>query len=75
MENEVFFEQALTALKTGIPFHAKDKKTDLIIDGVLQTFYFNYSFIPLKDQDGNIYGVMNTGVDVTELHLSRLQTH
>jgi PAS domain S-box-containing protein len=74
MENEVFFEQALTALKTGIPFHAKDKKTDLIIDGVLQTFYFNYSFIPLKDQDGNIYGVMNTGVDVTELHLSRLQT-
>jgi PAS domain S-box-containing protein len=74
MENEVFFEQALTALKTGIPFHAKDKKVDLIIEGVLQTFYFNYSFIPLTDQKGHVYAVMNTGADVTELHQAKLQT-
>ncbi|PIF30496.1 PAS domain S-box-containing protein [Flavobacterium sp. 9] len=74
IKNQPFFDQALTALRTGIPFDAKDKKVDLLIDGVLKTHYFNYSFIPLKDEQGNIYGVMNTGADVTDLHLAKLQT-
>jgi PAS domain S-box-containing protein len=74
IKKEAFFDQALTTLRSGIPFHAQDKKVDLLIDGVLQTHYFNYSFIPLKDEQGNIYGVMNTGADVTDLHLAKLQT-
>jgi len=73
IRKDVFFDQAIHALKTGIPFHAKDKKVDLIIDGVLKTHYFNYSFIPLTDEGGHIYGVMNTGADITDLHLARLQ--
>jgi len=73
IKKEAFFDQAIHALRTGIPFHAQDKKVDLLIDGILKTYYFNYSFIPLKDQDGNIYGVMNTGTDVTDLHLAKQQ--
>lgn len=68
-----FFEQAKTVLKTGIPFHGKGKKVDLLIDGILKTHYFNYSFIPLLDTDGTIYGVMNTGTDITELQLAKQQ--
>jgi PAS domain S-box-containing protein len=74
VKNQNFFEQAVAVLKTGIPFHGKDKKVDLMINGSLKTYYFNYSFIPLFDHLGNIYGVMNTGVDVTELHLAKQQT-
>lgn len=74
IQNQPFFEQALRVLQTGIPFHARDKKVELIINGVLQTFYFNYSFIPLTDEKGQIYAVMNTGADVTELHQAKLQT-
>lgn len=73
MENEVFFDQALTALKTGIPFHGKDKKVELLIDGISKTHYFNYSFIPLTDEQGHVYAVMNTGVDVTDLHVEKLK--
>ncbi|MBS7233365.1 PAS domain S-box protein [Flavobacterium psychroterrae] len=73
VKKEDFYQQATTALKTGIPFHAKDKKVDLVIDGVLKTHYFNYSFIPLVDPNGHIYGVMNTGADVTDIHLAKLQ--
>ena len=62
------FDQALAVFETGIPFHAKDKKVDLAVDGVLKTFYFNYSFIPLFDHENKIYGVMNTGTDVSDLH-------
>ncbi|RYG32319.1 MAG: PAS domain-containing sensor histidine kinase, partial [Chitinophagaceae bacterium] len=52
---------------TGIPFHAKNQRVDITANGVLQPFYFNYSFTPLYDSSGNIYGVMNTAADVSEL--------
>ncbi|MBF4519373.1 PAS domain S-box protein [Flavobacterium sp. ANB] len=74
VQNEKFFEQAVSVLKTGIPFHGKDRKVDLVIDGVLKTHYFNYSFIPLFNKEMKIYGVMNTGSDVTELHLAKQKT-
>ncbi|WP_291143435.1 PAS domain-containing sensor histidine kinase [Flavobacterium sp. UBA7680] len=73
-QNQPFFEQALQVLKTGTAFHAKDKKVELVVEGVMQTYYFNYSFIPLFDKQGAVYAVMNTGADVTELHLAKQQT-
>ncbi|MFH6991691.1 ATP-binding protein [Flavobacterium sp. FlaQc-48] len=74
IQNQDFAAQALTVLKTGTAFHAKDKQVDLMVDGALRTYYFNYSFIPLFDKTGGIYAVMNTGSDVTELHLAKQQT-
>ena len=71
IQNQQIFDQALMVLKSGIPFHAKDKKVDLVINGEIKSHYFNYSFIPLADTKGNIYGVMNTGADVTDLHQAR----
>lgn len=73
ISTDVFFDQAVNVLKTGIPFHAKDKKVDLISNGITKSYYFNYSFIPLTDEQGEIYGVMNTGADVTDLHLAKQQ--
>ncbi|MBF4494236.1 PAS domain S-box protein [Flavobacterium sp. JLP] len=73
LKKEDFFEQATTVMKSGIPFHGNNKRVDLIIEGVMTTHYFNYSFIPLKNADGTVYGVMNTGTDVTELHLAQQQ--
>ena len=71
IEKQHIFQEALQAYKTGIPFHAKDKRVDLLMEGEYRTFYFNYSFIPLFNAQGKVYGVMNTGMDVTELHLAR----
>lgn len=55
---------------TGIPFHAQNQRVDLVVDGKLQVFYFTYSFTPLFDGNGKVYGVMNTGANVTELNLA-----
>jgi len=71
VKNQNFFEDASNVLKTGIPFHGKNKKVDLVINGVQTTYYFDYSFIPLFDAEGNTYAVMNTGVDVTDLFLAK----
>ena len=73
IKNDAFFEQATNVLKSGIAYHGKNKKVDLIIDGNMKSHYFNYSFIPLFDADEKVYGVMNTGVDVTELYLAKQQ--
>jgi PAS domain S-box-containing protein len=74
IQNQQFSQQALQVLKTGNAFHAKDQKVELLIDGVLKTYYFDYSFIHLFDKEAKIYGVINTGSDVTDLHLAKQQT-
>lgn len=66
--NQQIFEQIGQVLHTGIPFHAKNQKVDIVKKGQSNTFYYNYSFTPLMDGSGNTYAVMNTAAEVTELH-------
>ncbi|WP_308993678.1 PAS domain S-box protein [Mariniflexile litorale] len=66
--NQQIFEQIRRVLQTGIPFHAKNQKVDIVKNQKLSTFYYNYSFTPLMDSSGNAYAVMNTAAEVTELH-------
>ncbi|KQB42525.1 PAS domain-containing sensor histidine kinase [Flavobacterium aquidurense] len=71
IEKQQIFEQALNVLKTGTAFHAIGKKVDLVIQGIMTEHYFNYSFIPLFDDQGKVYGVLNTGADVTDFQLAK----
>lgn len=73
IKKQEIYDQALNVFQSGIPFHAVDKKVDLMINGIMKSHYFNYSFIPLFDTAGNVYGVMNTGTDVTDLHEAKQQ--
>ncbi|RZJ31886.1 MAG: PAS domain S-box protein [Flavobacterium sp.] len=70
LENQEIFDQIRSVYNTGIPFHAKSQRVDLVIDGELKPFYFNYSFTPLYSVTGAIYGVMNTAADVTDVNLA-----
>ncbi|GAB3540887.1 PAS domain-containing sensor histidine kinase [Spirosoma fluminis] len=71
LANQHIYAQLDQVFTTGIPFHAHNQRVDLVIDGVLQPYYFKYSFTPLYDADGRVYGVMNTAADVTDLMLAR----
>jgi PAS domain S-box-containing protein len=64
------YRQILDVMATGIPYHAKNTRVDLVVDDRLQPFYFNYSFTPVYDASGAIYGVMNTAADVTDVNLA-----
>lgn len=70
LENQQIFQQLDSVYTTGKPFHAKNQRIDLAHDGELKIYYFNYSFTPLLDSSGNIYGVMNTAADVTDLNIA-----
>ncbi|KVV15990.1 PAS domain S-box protein [Flavobacterium sp. TAB 87] len=68
LENQNIYKQIEGVFESGIAFHAKNQKVEIEINGILKAFYFNYSFTPLRDSTGNIYGVMNTAAEVTALH-------
>lgn len=73
LENQEIFNQVYSVLSTGIPFHAKNQGVDIEIGGELKTFYFNYSFTPLCKISGEVYAVMNTAAEVTDIHLAKLR--
>jgi PAS domain S-box-containing protein len=70
LEEQSIYPQLEKVFTTGEPFHARNQRVDLAKDGELRVFYFNYSFTPLYDTKGNIYGVMNTAADVTDIQLA-----
>jgi PAS domain S-box-containing protein len=73
LESQGIFPLLDRVFMTGEPFHARNQPVDLVVDGKLGTYYFNYSFTPLFDRNGNVYGVMNTAADVTDLNQAKLQ--
>ncbi len=74
LENQEVFEQLESVFTTGVPFYAKNQRIDLVVDGQLKPFYFNYSFTVLYDITGQVYGVMNTAADVTDLNIAKAKT-
>ncbi len=68
LENQNIYEQIRGVYNTGIAFHAKNQRVGIVTEGILKYFYFNYSFTPLRDSEGKIYGVMNTAAEMTELN-------
>ncbi|MGN6400429.1 MAG: PAS domain-containing sensor histidine kinase [Flavisolibacter sp.] len=73
LADQNIYEQLDYVYTTGKPFHKRNQRVDLVVDGKLQAFYFNYSFTPLFDSDGSVYGVMNTAADITDLVMAKQQ--
>lgn len=57
---------------TGETYWGREDKVDLMIDGKLQTGYFNFTYKALRNEKGEIYGILNMAVDVTETVNSKL---
>lgn len=50
----------------GNTYEAKGARADLEVDGKMSTYYFDFTYKPLRDETGEIYGIMDMAVDVTE---------
>lgn len=73
LASQDIYPQLDRVFMTGEPFHARNQRVDLVVNGKMGVYYFNYSFTPLFNQDGSVYGVMNTAADVTDLNLIKMQ--
>lgn len=56
---------------TGIPYTERAAEAKLELDGVIGTYYFDFTYKPLRNTDGAIYGVMNMSIDVTKQVLAQ----
>lgn len=71
LEGQGIFELLDSVYATGIAYEATGQRVDLFVGGQLQIFYFNFTFNPLKNDKGEVWGIMNTATDVTELIIAR----
>lgn len=71
LEGQPFFDLLDQVYTTGISYHAHAERVDLYRKGKLETTYFNFSYKAIRDEYGKIYGVINTGTEVTDLVLAR----
>jgi PAS domain S-box-containing protein len=73
LADQPFFKILDDVYTSGIPYHATEDRVDLIRNGKRTTTYYNFTFSPLRDENGNVYGVMNTATEVTDLVRARQQ--
>lgn len=71
LTNQKLFEQMDRVYTTGESFFATTQQLNIRVNGEIKTAYFNYSFVPLRDSQGKVYGILNTGADVTDIVLAK----
>ena len=57
--------------RTGRTYEARQVRADLMVEGVLKTFYFDLIHKPLFNAEGQVYAIMDMSTDVTAQVLSR----
>ena len=71
LQGQPFLEILDEVYTTGIAYEAKSARADLEVDGVMGTYYFDFSYKPLLDDTGEVYAIMDMAVDVTQQVLSQ----
>lgn len=67
LTGQPFFDLLLHVYRTGETYAATEDRVDLMTHGVLETFYYNFTYKAIRNSKGEIYAILNMAVDVTEL--------
>ena len=73
LDGQQIYPRLREVFNTGTPYHGRNQRVNLVVNGKMETFFFNYSFTPLYDGNGAVYGVMNTAADVTDLNIAKIK--
>ncbi|HJW16649.1 MAG TPA: ATP-binding protein, partial [Flavisolibacter sp.] len=75
LENQPFLGFLKEVYATGKTYQGIKEKAELVVDGKLQPFYFDYTYKPLRNKEGEIYGIHHMAIDVTKevLSINKLQ--
>ena len=71
LEGQPFHDLLQNVFSTGETYWGREDAVDLMIDGKLQTGYFNFTYKALRDENGEIYGILNMAIDVSEMVRSK----
>ncbi|MFN4097957.1 MAG: PAS domain-containing protein, partial [Sphingomonas sp.] len=68
---DVVGPQFMRVIETGEGFATYDQRLDMMRAGVPCETYWNYSFTPIRDEYGNVCGILNQGNETTATVLSQ----
>lgn len=71
LEGQPIFDYFETVYKTGTAYESVEERADLLVNGTFQSFYYNFSYKPLKYPDGTVWGIVHTATDVTDHVMSK----
>jgi PAS domain S-box-containing protein len=70
LEGQPALQTVLNVQKTGIPFRGDEQPVDLLVNGQLQRYYFNFSYTPIMEE-GTVAAVLHVALDVSQQVLTR----
>jgi len=71
LAGQPFIEILDQVFTTGITYEGYSEPALLMRDGILGTYYYDYTYKPLKNANGEVYAIMDMAVDVTQQVLAR----
>jgi len=69
LKGQPFLSMLQSVLHTGKTIVGTNTRADLMVDGVLQAFYFDFEYKAITNQAGEVICVLHTASDVTEHYL------
>ena len=69
--NQPFVKMLQKVWRSGIDDVGEAIAAELVVDGKLQLYYFNYAYRAIKNSEGKVYAIFHTATDVTEKINSR----
>ncbi|RNL54301.1 PAS domain-containing sensor histidine kinase [Pedobacter jejuensis] len=73
LKGQPFLEMFKKVWNEGLIISGKDTAADLIIDGALKTFYFDFEYRAIKNDKGRTLCILHTAIDVTERVINQKQ--
>ncbi|MFY7665856.1 PAS domain-containing protein [Flavobacterium sp.] len=72
LHDQPFIALLQNIFRTGEIHTSTQAPARLLRNGMEQTLYFDFTYVPLKDDNGNVYAILSTATDVTaRVHLNR----
>jgi PAS domain S-box-containing protein len=71
LKGQPFIDLLKNVFESGETYSAKEAAANIMVNGKLQTFYYDFTYKALKDKAGNVEGVIHSATDVTELVLAK----
>jgi PAS domain S-box-containing protein len=71
LDGQPFLEMFAKVWREGITINGNDTEAEILIEGKLNTYYFDFEYRAVKDQSGHVIGILHTATDVTERVLNK----
>ncbi|GAB3038030.1 PAS domain-containing sensor histidine kinase [Spirosoma pulveris] len=66
MEGQPFLDILDNVFTSGVTFSTNNTPANMVRNGVSETVYFDFSFKAIRNQQGAVFGIIATGIDITQ---------